>query len=42
LRLLAVKKNANDRGSNETLAYKKPMDEYQESIKLNQGKAKAS
>jgi hypothetical protein len=26
----------------ETLAYKKPMDVYQESIKLNQEKAKAS
>jgi putative transposase len=26
----------------ETLAYKKPMDVYQESIKLNQGKKEAS
>jgi hypothetical protein len=32
----------NHRRFHETLAYKKPMDVYQESIKLNQEKAKAS
>jgi hypothetical protein len=31
-----------NRRFHETLAYKKPMDVYQESIKLNQEKAKAS
>jgi hypothetical protein len=31
----------NHRRFHETLAYKKPMDVYQESIKLNQEKAKA-
>ena len=32
----------NHRRFHETLAYKKPMDVYQENIKLNQEKAKAS
>jgi putative transposase len=32
----------NHRRFHETLAYKKPMDAYQENIKLNQEKAKAS
>jgi hypothetical protein len=32
----------NHRRFHETLAYKKPMDVYQKSIKLNQEKAKAS
>ena len=32
----------NHRRFHETLKYKKPMDVCQESIKLNQGKAKAS
>jgi putative transposase len=32
----------NHRRFHETLAYKKPMDVYQVSIKLNQEKAKAS